>query len=92
MSTLGQKLKAKQDLKKIIQTIVDDTISEERSKELNELFSVFNENFVLKKDSEGYYDVAKAKHFFDICSERTKKEYSAKFMQSMAITQMLKEE
>ena len=91
MTSLGQKLKAHQDLKAIFETIVDDKIGETQAEELNALFAVFDKKFVLEKGDKGFYDLSQANHFFDICFERTKKAYSTKLMESMAIRQMFEE-
>lgn len=91
MTSLGQKLKAHQDLKEILLTIEDDKIDEAQAQNLNELFAVFDKKYVLDKNDEGFYDLAEASRFFDLCFEQTKQAYSAKFMESMSIKQMFEE-
>lgn len=91
MTSLGQKLTAHKEMKKIIQDLTHDNISDATANQLNELFSVFNSSYVLTKEN-GNYSLKQINEIYEKCFATVKKEYSAKFMSSMATTIMLQDD
>ena len=91
MTSLGEKLNAHKKMKSIIEDLTPKDISDSTAKRLNELFSVFNSNYVLTKKDDNY-DIKEIEEFYEKCLARIKREYSAKFMNSLAITMMFQEE
>ena len=91
MSSLGQKINAHKEMKSIVEELTLQSINDSTAKRLNELFSVFNGSYVLMKKDDGY-DIKEIQELYEKCFERVKKEYSAKFMDSLALTVMFQEE
>jgi len=91
MTSLGQKLTAHQDIKKIIQDLTHDNISDATANQLNELFCVFNSSYFLTK-TDGKYSIKNINEIYEKCFAIVKKEYSSKFMSSMATTMMLQDD
>ena len=90
MTSLGMKLKSIQTLKSIM-TELTDVVSDEDAEKLNVQFALFNKDFVLQKSDQGLYELEEVNKLFTLCHERVKKEYTAKFMESMAMQIMFEE-
>ena len=84
-------MKAQQELKKILEDLSPDNISESTANQLNELFSVFNDSYVLTS-KDGKYELKDIEEIYEKCFATLKREYSRKFMSCMATTMMFKEE
>jgi len=68
-----------------------DVISDENALEYNTAFALFDKNLILQKDEQGLFRIDDVKKYYAICLGRTKKEYSAKFMNSIALQMMFEE-
>ncbi len=90
MITLGNKLSAIKTLREVMENLTD-AISADDADTLNAQFVLFNKGFVLQKDEHNRYNIAQAKALYERCRNIVKKEYSAKFLSSMALQSMLEE-
>jgi len=90
MTSLGNKLRAIEILRAVMDN-VSDVISAEEAETLNTQFALFGKGFELQKDEHDRYDAAQAKALYDRCFNIVKKEYSAKFVSCIGMQMMLEE-
>ncbi|QSZ42205.1 hypothetical protein GJV85_08795 [Sulfurimonas aquatica] len=83
-------MKAQQELKMILEDLSPDNIGETTANNLNELFSVFNDAYILRSKN-GKYELKEIEEIYEKCFVILKREYSRKFISCMATTMMFQE-
>jgi len=91
MSTLGEKMTAHKKMQSIVENLNSEHIGDSTAKDLNQLFELFGNSYLLTTRGEYYY-LEDAKALLAKCLERIRKEYSAKFMTSIGLIMMFQED